>query len=349
MRTEELLNGAVVHYPDEVTFAYNKNKVVVDYPDGDDVKVHFKINKYEKVEREDEEGDEIYDIATIFEDERVIYNGKAEIDLSAYMRYCFSRGERHQYINVNVIVEDETFFFDMQAIWGALNIGEDWNTARRVTWFSQFPQKLEIYVPADATLQTNKGDGYIITPLPTPLMSGQFVALDLSEKYKGVRVINGVQASTFDETFDITFGTYDVATWTIDQVDSEGGVYLRWVDAQGWQQYWLFVAGTNTTTSSNNGSEVPVDYSDDRSIWHEGVTRQSKNVARKVRCCAVNLNETDRGIVGSVIGSPYVDMWNGRTWIPVNISATSISHQQGNNLVDYEIEVVLPNIITQQL
>lgn len=337
-------NDYTITYPDKILFAFNCNVINVKEAQQDTHEnVTFIFYRYET----NEDGE--LDIVESYVDEREFYKGKADIDISKYVQYCFYKGERNKMVTVAVLIGNSRQELHFNAVWGVLNVGETWNTARRMRRFVNYPQTFGVYVPEGAQIELRNGNAYNSVEV-----SEGFNDLDLSVLMpkaldSAIRVINGMSASSvFDKTFDITFGTISSQTWLFDVDESDTGVYLRWIDRHGWQQYWLFKQGSETEISKNDGEELSVSYTDSKDISHYGMVRSNKAVTKSVKCCAVNLDADMRKLVASVCASPYVDMWDGASWIPVRINDSKQTDTHAG-LVDYEIEVLLPNVITQTL
>jgi hypothetical protein len=263
---------------------------------------------------------------------------------------CFEKKEQHKHIDVNVDIDGETHLLEFKAVWGALNVGETWNKERIVTWFKNYPQTFGVYIANGTSIQTREDDGGYRN---TVGMQG-FLNFELAtffpnaKRETGLRVFNNTEANVWDITFDATFGKVYAQTWRFVVDDSDSGIFLRWIDRHGWLQYWLFKEGVQTEKSKAEGEELDVAYTDERELSHYGVKRQNKSLIRSLKCGAVHLNDEDRQIVATVASSPYVDWWNGNAWIPVRINGATLQDNH-NGLVDYEIEVVFPNIVTQTI
>lgn len=319
-----------IEYPQEIIFVFNPQRIVVE---GSGEYCEFVIS----------------DGTHSINDAREPYGGKVLIDFATYAQECFEKGERHKNITVDVLTDNGEVRFEFKAIWGALNIGEIWNEERVVRWWKNYPQTFGVYIPEGATVET-RGDGpYGVAETGSGFKN--FVLADLfptAQRSAGLRVKNGAEAGVFDHTFDITFGGVDAQTWLFNIDECDTGIFLRWVDRHGWLQYWLLKDGEETQSASNEGDEVSVEFADDVQSYHYGVTRQSKSLSKTMKGCAVLLDEKDREIVSGVAGSPYVDWWNGNAWIPVRIAnGTFVNDKSG--LVDYEVEINLPKIVTQTL
>lgn len=331
MRTLED-SGYKITYPEEIIFAFNPQKIVIE------------------AEQESCTFGFVADGATLY-DERVFYNGKCEIDFAKYAQLAFKRGERHKAFSVVVDMPLGSFTLSFKVVWGALNVGETWNKERIVTWFKNYPQTFGVYIDDGTSIQTREDDeGYS----NTAGMQG-FLNLELgaffpnTEREAGLRVFNNTEANVWDITFDATFGKVYAQTWRFVVDDSDSGIFLRWIDRHGWLQYWLFKEGVQTEKSDNEGDALSVEYADETDVYHYGASRQNKKLEKSIKAGAVNLTGDNREMIATIAGSPYVDMWNGRAWIPVRIAGTSLKTARQNGLTDYEIEIKMPTIVTQTI
>lgn len=323
-----------IEYPEDIIFVFNPQRIVVE---GGGEYCEFVIS----------------DGTHTIHDAREPYGGKVLIDFATYAQECFEKGERHKNITIDVLTDNGEVRFSFKAVWGALNIGEIWNEERVVRWWKNYPQTFGVYVPAGATVEKREDGGYSACSVGSGFLDLSLASLfPTAQRSAGLRVSGGGQIGVFDYTFDYTFGSVTseggTQIWLFDINECDTGIFLRWVDRHGWLQYWLLKDGEETQSASNEGDEVSVEYADDVQSYHYGVTRQSKSLSKTMKGCAVLLNEKEREIVSGVAGSPYVDWWNGNAWVPVRIAnGTFVNDKSG--LVDYEVEIILPKIVTQTL
>lgn len=332
MRTIEG-SGYKITYPEEIIFAFNPQKIVI--------------------EAEQESctfGFSASGVKTLY-DERQFYGGRCEIDFARYAQLMFAKQERQKTMTVTVDMPLGSFTLSFNVVWGALNIGDTWNKERTVTWFKNYPQTFGVFIDSGTSAQTRKDNAnYQNTAHLSGFLNLELAGFFPNTKYEAaLRVFNNTEANVWDITFDATFGKVESQTWRFVIDDSDSGIFLRWIDRHGWLQYWLFKEGVQTEKSDSEGDALSVEYADNTDVYHYGVSRQNKKIERTIKAGAVNLSGDNRDIIATIAGSPYVDIWNGKTWIPVRIAGTSLKTTQKNGLTDYEIEIKMPTIVTQTI
>lgn len=174
-------------------------------------------------------------------------------------------------------------------------------------------------------------------------------------KQKGEEV--EIRTSVFDKTFDHTFWmSGEMATYTELIIDnSTAGHYLRWIDRLGMFQYYLFTKGKETLKNKLSSDKVLEDYAVSGMYFanHQRVTHVDGETT--VKCCAVHLPQEIYDYVSSVITSPVIDLYMGKTrfgdemWVPVNIVASSHNYDPTQVLHDLEISFTLPPTNAQTL
>lgn len=169
---------------------------------------------------------------------------------------------------------------------------------------------------------------------------------------------NYARISVFDETFDYTFRTLaDSGTGNENMIicDDTCGHYLRWVDTQGYLQYFLFRKGTRTykTTLGNDKVIDDVPYN---GMYFPNLGRTINiDVTETYKCCATGLPPEIYCWVRSVITSPIVDLFLGwdskdnEIWIPVKIQATSYNYKYKEKIHDLELTFKVPGYVAQSL
>ena len=331
MRTDNV-GGLSITYPDEIGFAFNPNYVMVS---GSVSEGSLSISCD----------------GTTYTDEREAKGGLIQYDLSEYVKTFFTSRDFPIGIK-SVDVSGHGFSFSTKFIWGAMNIGEVFNPSRKVVWFKNFPFTFSMYVADGATIRKRYDKTlYTSASIGTGLVHIDPKTLFPNAKDFGViRLDEEIPSSTFEYTFDNTFRPVGdgviINRLVVDDCDK--GVYLRWIDRHGFYQYWLFKEGDNVYQSDAEGELIYQDYSDD-SYWYGGVSRdQLKTLERSIRACASLVDQDTFKMLAGLHASPIVDMWwNGR-WVPVNI-ANATTTNTGAHLQDFEIEVTLPELMTQSL
>lgn len=337
MRTATIADGDIITYPEEICFAFNPNFIKVKNASIDgDTPINISCGGFTFIDtREDRNSELLYDLSEYI---KVFFN-----DLS------FPLSSKNIHVNYQ---DDDIFNFDITCIWGAMNIGEVFNPSRKVVWFKNFPFTFSMFVGSGATIRKRYDKNkYTSASIGTGLVHIDPNTLFPNAKEFGViRLDEEIPFSTFEYTFDNTFRPVGDGTiinrLVIDECDK--GCYLRWIDRHGFYQYWLFKEGDNVSQSSSAGESIYQDYSDDM-YWYSGVSRfQMKSSERSIRSCAPLIDQDTFKMLEGLHSSPIVDLWWDGKWVPVNI-ANSTTTNTGEHLQDFEIEITLPELITQSL
>lgn len=174
-------------------------------------------------------------------------------------------------------------------------------------------------------------------------------------KQKGEQV--EVKTSPFDTSFDYTFWPpNEMSTITELTIDnSTCGHYLRWIDRFGMFQYFLFSKGKETMKNKLSSSTVVEDYAVGGMYFANHERKIHIDGTKTVKCCAVSLSQEIYEYVSSIITSPLIDLYMGKTrfgdemWVPVNIEATNHDFKPDEVLHDLEISFTLPPVNAQTL
>lgn len=149
MRTATFEGTKKIYYPDEVAFCFNPNILKVET--SNEVTVVIKVEESGLKGVFDATFDRTFRITKKpwYTDKRQYDEGIVELDLSPYMRALFDIDRKSMVVShvimVNVKTSAAEFNFQMTGIWGAINIGEEFNPPRTVTWFSKFPFTVTIF------------------------------------------------------------------------------------------------------------------------------------------------------------------------------------------------------------
>lgn len=165
------------------------------------------------------------------------------------------------------------------------------------------------------------------------------------------------KGGTFDGTYDYTFHSpqdTSVITHLHFRKETEG-FYLRWVNHFGFICYYLFDGGEQETKATSDilmPSEITM------GSQSFGFSKRSAGVKAEcsIKMCAVNLDRNTFAYVRDIVSSPIIDLYMGKDkdgneiWTPVSIADGSFTTKtQHNYLTDMELEVTMPNKITQTL
>lgn len=332
MRTEEF-NGHTITYPDETCFAFNPQIITIDNLTGS---VIFYVGDYS--------------------DMRDPISGKVSIDISEYLRsllrFDYATRPNSKKIHVQIDVDGSTFEFYINVIWGAMNIGEVFNPSRTVIMFRNFPSTISIYSNGEINVRYDAEKYTSVEVEKTGLLHKDFSKLFKDAKEFGmIKILNTPEApSTFQYTFDRTFKPLpdDAVFIKVLFNDCDKGIYLRWLDRHGFLQYWLFQEGDLTGQSSNEGEQLNVDYSNIKYVYNGMSRYQGKTYQTTRKACATLVERETFNMLSSIHSSPIVDMYIDENWIPVNIVAGSFT-DNGADLQDFEIQITMPETITQML
>lgn len=332
MRTEEF-NGHTITYPDETCFAFNPQIITIDNLTGS---VIFYVGDYS--------------------DMREPISGKVSIDISEYLRsllrFDYTTIPNSRSIHIQIDIDGPTFEFYINVIWGAMNIGEVFNPSRTVTMFRNFPSTISIYSNGEINVRYDAEEYTSVEVEKTGLLYKDFSELFKEAKEFGmIKILNTPEApSTFQYTFDRTFKPLpdDAVLIKVLFNDCDKGIYLRWLDRHGFLQYWLFQEGGLTGQSSNEGEQLNVDYSNIKYVYNGMSRYQGKTYQTTRKACATLVERETFNMLSSIHSSPIVDMYIDENWIPVNIVVGSFT-DNGADLQDFEIQITMPETITQML
>lgn len=332
MRTEEF-NGHTITYPDETCFAFNPQIITIDNLTGS---VIFYVGDYS--------------------DMREPISGKVSIDISEYLRsllrFDYTTIPNSRSIHIQIDIDGPTFEFYINVIWGAMNIGEVFNPSRTVTMFRNFPSTISIYSNGEINVRYDAEEYTSVEVEKTGLLHKDFSELFKEAKEFGmIKILNTPEApSTFQYTFDRTFKPLpdDAVLIKVLFNDCDKGIYLRWLDRHGFRQYWLFQEGGLTGQSSNEGEQLNVDYSNIKYVYNGMSRYQGKTYQTTRKACATLVERETFNMLSSIHSSPIVDMYIDENWIPVNIVVGSFT-DNGADLQDFEIQITMPETITQML
>lgn len=336
--------------PDEVAFAFNPYLVSITGMSNSDtayVQVH------------DDTGNQIEQIASIKMD---AYNGKASVDISAYLRrFSDTKGtgvfSTMKYMEVYVLINGTAIVSraSMRIVYGAMFPGEVFNPSRRVKLWRSYPQIVSFYHPGNAKVYIQNDDSEptlwktttsaAISNYTPP--SGEFLR-------SGQIVVYASQSnsSTFTMQFDGTFTGDDATIINIDvdrRPQCDDHIFLRWLDKLGFWQYWLFAIGQTEISDAVVGEAVA--FLTGTTYPYYASRNIGKNLVKSVTVCAANVTKEEWEMISSIKGSVNVCAYDtsSKTWLPVNVSASTNVWKRGAYLQDFLIKVIYPTMQTQRL
>ena len=362
--TTDPITGIVLHYPDEVCFAFNP--VMVRAENATELRVFIM--------------DGVTPVYTI---NATALGGECYLDIQEYCQSMFDpmvfgvdysqtkeitpQGETLSFM-VEADVGNDTYNFTFLSfvVWGALkSCGEDFREMRTVTWFKNFPWVYSVFLQGGTNIlfsynnQPNWADSILTTGIynfnPSTLQDGA--------RYWVIYEYNGVlQQATFDTTFDLTFwldnGGSQLAILRIDfDADADEGYYLRWIDRRGYWMHWLFKGGDEQRAVAairEFQRNALVNY-DLGWGWRRGSgRRQAMSRADIVPLCAPLVNSQTFDILQDVTTSPIVELYcgddgnNDPVWVDVGVQAATYTKNR-DDLQDFAMNLILPEIPIQSL
>ena len=271
---------------------------------------------------------------------------------------------------------------DLTAVWGALEMGDRFSSygafcydngrvwqRRDVQMFVKFPFNLNLLI-ANGTALHRRTNRTPYAQIGTTYASKQMETISSSAILSGLSNYNGRtvvyrqellglnEGGVFDTSFDYTFHT-PADTTVITHVhlrQEQEGYYLRWIDRFGFIEYYLFDMGT--LEYKTDPSEYGV--SAEKTVRGFNFANYNRRIGvkteRSLKACASNLDKATLEYVESIVSSPIVDLYMGKTkegtelWQPVHIEGGTYSYNTHHlSLCDFEITIILPNRKTQSL
>lgn len=202
----------------------------------------------------------------------------------------------------------------------------------------------------------------IVSNSPTDTSRPAIVRIDLVEvKLKDVGT-DEVTEQTLNTADDMQFLTYqrtgnmtlqgtgrEVQVKTVMQCGSDG-VFLRWIDSQGFPVSWLFQKGSEqrkvTASSAYRANMKDGLYLNDGNAQQLQIDTKNAKVTQDIAASLVTAEEYDT--LRSILTSPVVELWDGERWQRVNVSAgtdkrsTAVKQQ-------FELSIIMPEEVAQQL
>ena len=351
MRTTTI-NGIKIDYPDEISFAFNRELIIINTTQ----KTEITISANSKT----------------FTDICLPIGNKIIKDISYYLRLLFTpeinagiAGLSNMMLNCTVAIKIEStpttnFTFTTRTVWGALGVGETFNPSRREhTFFNAFPQMFSIYAEA-GTVIWRSTDNSSFTNIGTVANTGinNYAILPTANNKVAYRFggTGDTVINTFDFTFDNTFrlkpGIAADAEVIFNVNNCADGLFLRWIDRQGFYQYYMISRTQMSFTTQAEGNPITVDYTA-FGRWFYNIINQNKSERQTLSGYVSLANKEDIYTLTSLFTSPlvwaYLQSPTGVSdWLPVLIQpATNIITPA--TLQDLNINIVFPQTQIQSL
>lgn len=266
---------------------------------------------------------------------------------------------------------------DITVVWGALEIGDRFSSygafhyeaekvwqQRDVQFFVNYPFTLDLVCLKGNVLRKRSSSERTYLNVYNPIGNDAQLHLLAGHAFGHEYTVyrqdfeQPSDEGAFDMTFDHTFRTPKdtcVITKLHPRYEKEG-YYLRWIDRFGFIEYYLFDAGDLSfkTAPSEYGVSAETEINGFNFEGHNH--RYEIKTERSIKVCASNLDANTLEYVSSIVSSPVVDLYMGKTkegtelWQPVHVSGGTYSYNTRHmSLRDFEITVELPNRKTQTL
>lgn len=362
INSNEELNIKGGSYPD-LGFAFNPLSVVVETTKDMELKMEVSCNS-----------------STPISVVRNTFNNKVVFDLSGIARSFFDREEfknieeqdktLYKKIRFKLIVNNNPIQSEViPVIWGAMQIGEIYKQSKQLTAFKGYP----FTVPFFTTSEDGEDISYITDHSSTVIWlcnaaNGKYnfdiqdLIIAANSKIKLVISKGTEYTSTFDESFDYTFRGLPIGTYYID-IDvkecNKEGYYLRWINRWGEWNYYLFHQKSESNQTTDNTVQFDQYFTsinfDDKG-YHPGTGGSiGKTVKRTIGLYASLVDSDTFDFLSQVVQSPVVDLYIGESrsanmseWMNVRTQAGTFA-KSSDHLQDFELNLILPEIFTQNL
>lgn len=259
-------------------------------------------------------------------------------------------------ITIKALSSDGTtkaqFNITIFVVWGGLKPLEQYNQPKTVTWFKAFPFMVGRYFAAAETLDFGYYQNGQVSPGTTISITSagvKNITIDTDFNSGADMLSIAESVSPYTEYFRIK----------VDRKHDEG-IYLRWVDRQGFWQHWLFKQGDpQRVAASRFGNWDRINYSlyNQEDKYHEGVTGRRQSLTRNdvIPCCAPLVDQETFDFLQDVTTSPCVDIFLGYDahdvpmWTGVTIQPGTYTKDVKKPEQDFIFNVVLPEIPIQSL
>lgn len=361
--------NVTMQYPDALGFVFNPCLIVARCADG--VKsVSIELTDGVTAISEDRDGFGSYCYADVREYVQDFFdtNEFGELDYSLDAQ----KTKLGKSIDVTVIVTKSddstvTFVFSVFYIWGALKAGgqEVYNGYRTMTWFKGFPFTFGVYAAGGAAvLLSRDGVATKVVNLTSQGVWNVRIEDEDVQRFFMVSDCSGtLQEATFDNTFDLTFRMSGGGVFTQklkinvrDEISE--GIYLRWIDRQGFYQYYLFKQGNESRKVQNEGDFLRNNLlAYDMTYGYVGGNgrQQMKSREDTIPVCAPLVDDETFESLFDLTTSPVVDRYMGDDeqgnprWLAVNIQAGTYVKDEKAKLQDFVCNVVMPEMQIQKL
>lgn len=146
-------------------------------------------------------------------------------------------------------------------------------------------------------------------------------------------------------------GTNQATTHRFIADDSECGVMIKWLDAQGYFRYFLFQEGEENINTKANGNSVLTYHSHLSPIGKVFVNaheqESSIETTTKKKLCATFSTEDDRRLLDTIHSAFFVWLVDIKTGNEFPVTIIRGTRKSAKGLQDYEIEIITSSYNTQ--
>lgn len=241
------------------------------------------------------------------------------------------------------------------AIWGAINTDEAFNDDIVVHYWPGYPSILSAFFPSGTNTVTRR----VGSSTTSRTMSGtgiRALSLDAAGGVADEITITSTSDAKFmlDKNFGVTTYPYSPRQKTIKvvkHIDSScDGVYLRWVDRQGFARFWLFKRGRVQYQVGNSSSSLrnDIEFGAANGYNGTGILIEGKNATRRIQVGYPGATKDDIKILQSLLSSPIVEMRTTNGMARVTIATATTTFSQAT-LQDFTATIILPKEEIQSL
>lgn len=243
-------------------------------------------------------------------------------------------------------------------VWGGTGVAEDYERTnvtgtRRITWFKNYPLTVGLYSSGMAMLDytwyaNSPEDGNTVRQLVIPSKGLYNINIDDDGQPTANHLLISDSGSPYTDHYIID----------IDREHDEG-VYLRWIDRQGYWRYWLFKKGDPTVTAASRfgmwNRNDWLNYDNYMGWQNDGGRRQSFTRNDVQPLCAPLVDSETFDMLQGIATSPCIDMFLGYgdqddpMWTAVTVEAGSYTKDVDKPEQDFVFNLIMPEIPIQTL
>lgn len=349
------LGSWILHYPDELIFAFDVCPLWVENADTEAVIKYFDVTV--------ECGSVSHTLSAYGHD------GQAQIDIQTILQWLFADAafdkknrtwvsDTMKAVDITATITDDegktySLPFSVNVVWGTQRTAEETypNAGRKIKAFAGYPFAVSVY--------TEDKNGVLIE---TPTTQTE-VAVTTSAIYDipltlqaGTTLVGFYSgASVFDNTFDKTFAAGRNFTEILAEIEcveaADEGTYLRWIDRHGFVCYWLFKNGdtqTKVTATAHRYNDL-AQYDTPHGYKNTAGTRQSFTAEVVQPICAPLVDRDTWQMLADMTTSPIVAAYINGGWVNVNIQGATYTYDHKMPLQDFTCNMVYPELNTQTL